>query len=325
MRPGPWNTITDVPGLSVGQAGDATLKTGVTVLVGDKPMVAGVHIMGGAPGTRETDLLRPVATVERIDALILSGGSAFGLAAADGVMAGLRSDGRGYEAAGHRIPIVPAAILFDLANGGEKNPEANPYPALGAKAYRARGSDVACGSFGAGTGATVAGLKGGIGTASAIMPDGTTVGALVAVNALGQVTVGDGPHFWAAPFEEDSEFGGLGSAPAFGVPVRTKFDTSGNTTIGIVATDAALTKGQATRLAIAAHDGIARSIVPAHTPMDGDLIFAASTGRRELADHEQLLIGHVAATCVARAVARAIFHATPAPNDRYPVWSEAFG
>lgn len=324
MRPGPANLITDVEGLSVGQATEPDLKSGVTVLVGDRPMVAAVHVMGGAPGTRETDLLRPEATVQGVDALVLSGGSAFGLAAADGIMAGLAADGRGFEAAGHKVPIVPAAILFDLANGGRKDRDENPYPALGRQAYDARGKGFALGSHGAGTGATVAGLKGGIGSASAVLASGVTVGALVAVNALGQVTVGDGPHFWAAPFEEGREFGGLGTAPGPASLPRTKLDSPGNTTIGIVATDAILTKAQATRMAVAAHDGLARAIVPAHTPMDGDLIFAASTGKREMAEGDALLLGHAAATCLARAIARAVFHAVPAPNDPFPTWRQRF-
>ncbi len=322
---GARNAITDVPGLSVGQAQDAALKSGVTVVVGDAPMVTGVHVMGGAPGTRETDLLRPDASVEGVDALVLSGGSAFGLDAASGVVEGLRRDGRGFDAAGHLVPIVPAAILFDLANGGQKDWAANPYAGLGRAAYDARGLDVALGSVGAGTGATVAGLKGGLGSASAVLPSGVTVGALVAVNALGQVTVGDGARFWAAPFEEGSEFGGLGVETGPAGAARTKLDSAGNTTIAIVATDAILTKANATRMAVAAHDGMARAIVPAHTPMDGDLVFAASTGQRALTPEDQLLIGHVAATCLARAIARAVFNATPAAGDPFATWRERFG
>ena len=184
---------------------------------------------------------------------------------------------------------------------------------------------VECGTEGAGTGATVAGLKGGIGTASAVLASGITVGALAAVNALGQVTVGDGPHFWAAPFEMGDEFGGLGKAPGPAPAPRTKLESRGNTTIAIVATDAKLTKAEATRLATAAHDGIARAIVPAHTPMDGDLVFAASTGIRTAEAQDRLLLGHVAATCLARAIARAVYDATPAKGDPFPTWSEVFG
>lgn len=319
------NSITDVAGLSVGQSSDPKLKSGVTVVVGDAPMVAGVHIMGGAPGTRETDLLKPDATVQAVDALVLSGGSAFGLGAADGVVAGLRAEGRGFEAAGHRVPIVPAAILFDLAAGGQQDWTETPYPALGRAAFDARGKAITEGSAGAGTGATVAGLKGGVGTASAKLPSGGTVGALVAVNALGQVTVGDSPHFWAAPFEQGAEFGGLGVARTSPGAPRTKLGSTGNTTIAIVATDLVLTKSQATRMATAAHDGMARAIVPSHTPMDGDLVFACSTAKRAASDDDLLWIGHVAATCLARAIARGVYHATPAPGDTVPTWSELYG
>lgn len=325
MRPGLTNSIMDVPGLrGVGQASDPDLKSGVTVLMGQEPMTVGVHVMGGAPGTRETDLLRPDATVAEVDALVLSGGSAFGLAAADGVAAELRAEGRGFLAAGYRVPIVPAAILFDLANGGRKDWDENPYPALGRMACRQMSGRVECGTHGAGTGATVAGLKGGIGTASTVLTSGITVGAMVAVNALGQVTVGDGPHFWAAPFEIGDEFGGLGPAPGAAPPPRTKLDHAGNTTIAIIATDAKLTKAETTRLATAAHDGIARAVVPAHTPMDGDLVFAASTDLCAVGAQDRLLLGHVAATCLARAIARAVYHATPAEADPFPTWAEAF-
>ena len=325
MRPGPRNLITDVAGLTVGQARDAAAKTGVTAVVGESPFVAGVHVMGGAPGTRETDLLRPDATVDRVDALVLSGGSAFGLAAADGVVRALAEEGRGYEAAGHRVPIVPAAILFDLAAGGGAR-EDGLYPRLGAEAVARRGHDIELGSAGAGTGATVAGLKGGVGSASAVLPSGVTVGAFVAVNALGQATVGEGPEFWAAPFEEGDEFGGLGPAARLAGPVRTKLGAMKmNTTIAVVATDARLDKAGATRLAVAAHDGMARAIVPAHTPMDGDLVFAAATGRREPGDEDGILLGHAAATCLARAIARGVFHAARAEGDVFPTWRDRFG
>ena len=322
MVPGPRNTIADVPGLSVGQAEEEDAKTGVTVVAGDRPMVAGVHVMGGAPGTRETDLLRPDAMVPAVDALMLSGGSAFGLAAADGVIAALAEDGRGFEAAGHRVPIVPAAILFDLASGGGQRPE-ELYPRLGRAAVKGRSLEVALGSVGAGTGATVAGLKGGLGSASAVLPSGVTVGAIVAVNALGEVARADTGQFWAAPFECGDEFGGRGIATTPAGPPRTKLSRQ-NTTIAIVATDARLDKGGATRLAIAAHDGFARAIVPAHTPFDGDLVFAASTGERDPSDADRLLLGHVAATVLARAIARGIYSASPAPDDPLKTWRQQF-
>ncbi len=330
MRPGPRNLITDVDGLVVGNAADPRLRSGVTVLTADRPFTAGVNVMGGAPGSRETDLLAPDRTVGRIDALVLSGGSAFGLDAASGVAEALRAQGRGFPAAGHRVPIVPAAILFDLANGGDKTWSANPYAGLGRDAFAAAKAAFDLGSAGAGFGATTATLKGGLGSASAVLPGGTTVGALVAVNALGGATVGDGPRFWAAPWEQGAEFGGLGPAPdAPGGLPATKLGAGpgGNTTLAIVATDAALDPAQCTRMAVAAQDGMARALVPSHTPLDGDIVFAAAMGSRPLRDPiaETLWIGHAAATCLARAIARAIWLASPAPGDPLPCWQHRFG
>ena len=325
MTPGPINAITDVAGLRLGHASHPTTKSGVTVLIGDQPMVAALHVMGGAPGTRETDLLAENATVQQVDALVLAGGSAYGLAAADGVMMGLRAAGRGFPAAGHRIPIVPAAILFDLGGGGHHDWTENPYPALGRMAFDAADTGpIVQGSVGAGTGATLADLKGGFGTASIVLPSGATVGAAVAVNALGQVTVGNTPHFWAAPFEQNGEFGGLGPAPDNAPAPLAKTGSPGNTTIAMVATDLTLTKAQATRMAIAAHDGMARAIVPSHTPLDGDLVFACSTGQRPATEDDLLWLGHYAATCLARAIARGVYHAAPEPGDTLPTWQSKF-
>lgn len=212
------NLITDVAGLRVGNAQDMRLRSGVTVLVGDVPFTAGVHVMGGAPGTRETDLLSPDRVVEQVDALVLSGGSAFGLDAASGVADGLRDMGRGFVVGDVRVPIVPGAILFDLLNGGDKAWRENPYKALGHAALNAASAQFEIGSMGAGAGATTANLRGGLGSASALLPGGVTVGALVAVNALGSATVGEGPEFWAAPFERGAEFGGRGVARAYSDP-----------------------------------------------------------------------------------------------------------
>ncbi|MFC0812591.1 P1 family peptidase [Paracoccus panacisoli] len=317
MRPGPRNLITDVAGLRVGNAADAALKSGVTVLTADAPFACGVHVMGGAPGTRETDLLAPDRLVEQVDALVLAGGSAFGLGACDGVMAGLRAAGRGFAVGPVRVPIVPGAILFDLLNGGDKDWDESPYPALGRQAYEAAGPAFALGSHGAGTGALTAQWKGGLGSASAVLSDGTTVGALVAVNALGSVTAPSG-QFWAAPHEMGAEFGGLGLGGPFAPedepgPEKRLGEA---TTIAIVATDAALTKPGLTRMAVAAHDGLARAILPSHTPYDGDLVFAVSTGARPAPDPFRL--GHAAAAVLARAVARAVHAATPAPGDLQP-------
>ncbi len=332
MRPGPRNLITDVAGLRVGHAQDAALKSGVTVLTADAPFIASVHVMGGAPGTRETDLLAPERTVAAVDALVLSGGSAFGLDACSGVVDALAAAGRGLAVGTARVPIVPGAILFDLLNGGDKAWAANPYGALGRAALEAAKSDFAIGSFGAGTGAVTARLKGGIGSASlsvAVEGDApVTVGALVAANPVGAVTTPGDRHFWAAPFEVGEEFGGQGPNGAAGLvalqpSLKWASVTGGpqaNTTIGIVATDARLTKAECARLAIAAHDGIARAIVPAHTPSDGDALFALSAGA---VDADLALLCEMAAHCVARAIARAVYNATPAPGDILPCWSGA--
>ncbi|MCT8159229.1 P1 family peptidase [Pseudoruegeria sp. SHC-113] len=315
MRKGPRNLITDVAGLRVGNAEDARVLTGSTVLVGDAPFTAAVHVMGGAPGTRETDLLAPDKTVQQVDALVLSGGSAFGLDAASGVADGLRAAGRGFDVGGQKVPIVPAAILFDLLNGGQKEWAENPYKSLGKAALDASAEDFALGASGAGIGATTATGRGGLGSASLVLPGGQTVGALVAVNALGSPTVGESQHFWAAPFELDGEFGGLGPAPAGAfdplASPRLKGGPGENTTIGIVATDATLTQAGAQRMATAAHDGYARALYPSHTPFDGDLIFGVSTGVRPLADPvaDPILLGHAAALCMARAIARGVYEA----------------
>ncbi|MFZ5963449.1 P1 family peptidase [Thalassococcus sp. BH17M4-6] len=322
MIPGPRNLITDVPGLRVGHAEDAALKSGATVLTADAPFPCSYAVQGGAPGTRETDLLEPDKTVPGVDALVLSGGSAFGLAAAQGVMDALAEVGRGFAVGPARVPLVPAAILFDLLNGGDKDWAQNPYPALGRAALQTASTDFGLGSVGAGTGALTAMHKGGLGSASLRLDDGTTVGALVAANPLGSVTTPSERHFWAAPFEVNAEFGGLGPDPAHGLqplPQSRKsaaMSQGGNTTIAIVATDARLDKAGCKRMAVAAHDGIARAILPAHTPFDGDLVFALSTGARDATDPG--LLGHAAAVCLARAIARAVWEATPAPGDLLP-------
>lgn len=333
MIPGPRNLITDVAGLRVGNAQDDRLKSGTTVLLGERPFIASVDVMGGAPGARETDLLMPDKSVEGIDALFLSGGSAFGLDAGSGVMDGLRAMGRGFRVAQATIPIVPGAILFDLINGGDKDWTDNPYRALGRQALDAAAATFELGTVGAGTGALTANLKGGLGSASLALENGFTVGALVGANPTGSVTVGDRPNFWAAPFEMNREFGGRGT---FADPVpyadttRTKRDGTkalSNTTIAIVATDAILTKAQVKRLAVAAQDGIARATSPAHTPVDGDMVFALSTGLKPLADpvRDPIQLGHAAAVCLSRAIARAIYFATAAPGDTMPTWQDKWG
>ncbi len=336
MRPGPGNRLTDVPGLMVGNAEDRAARTGVTVVVAEEPAVASVAVMGGAPGTRETDLLAPEQTVPAVDALVLSGGSAFGLESAAGVMQGLAARGRGFAVGPARVPIVPAAILFDLFAGGDRpwldGGTVPPYRDLGRAALEAAAADFAIGSVGAGAGATTANLRGGLGTASAVLEDGTLVGALVAVNCVGRVTVGDGPHFWAAPFEIGDEFGGLGMPsplPADAVEIRTKLDAGplAATTIAIVATDLSLTKAEAKRLAIAAQDGLARAIWPAHTPFDGDLVFALSTARRRAVEPGRALarVSAAAAAVLARAVARGVHAAAKGPEHGPPAWADRFG
>lgn len=332
MRVGERNLITDVDGLLVGNAEDRNLKSGSTVLVGSRPFTAAVHVMGGAPGTRETDLLAPDRLVQEVDAIVLSGGSAFGLDAASGVADGLVARGRGFKVGAAMVPIVPAAILFDLLNGGDKAWAANPYGSLGLQALDKAAEEFRLGTAGAGTGATTMQLKGGLGSASAVTDCGCTVGALVAVNSLGSVVRGDGPGFWAAPFELDGEFGGLGEVSEADPHWEPRpFESAGggnaNTTIAIVATDAALSQSEATRLAVAAHDGMARAIVPSHTLFDGDLVFAASTGARVVDNaHESMFtLGHAASVCLARAVARAVFLAVPEENDTLPTWGDRFG
>ena len=329
---GSRNLITDVAGLKVGNAQDDQLKSGVTVLIPDKPAVAAVQVLGGAPGTRETDAMAPHNTVREFHGLVLSGGSAFGLDAASGAQAAMREQGIGIEVAGHRVPVVPAAILFDLANGGNKDWGLYPpYREMGYQAARSVGLDFGLGSVGAGTGALTAGLKGGLGSASTVLPNGVTVGALVAANPLGSVTMGDTHHFWASPFELEDEFGGHGlpsPVPADAAQIRYKYHAlNAATTIGVIATDAVLTKAETKRLAVAAHDGFVRSIWPAHTPGDGDLVFGMATGAKEIVPDFPMMmdLAAVAASTMARAIARAVYFATPAKDDVFPTWSQRFG
>ena len=274
------NLLTDISGVRVGHADDARLASGVTAVVFDQPAVAAIDIRGGGPGTREDAVLDLAHTVERIDAIALAGGSAFGLEAGGGVQAWLAQQGRGLVVRDAVIPIVPGAIVFDLLNGGDKSwGRFPPYRDLGYEAAAAASPDFATGSVGAGFGATTANLKGGLGSASSVTPGGIKVGALAVVNAVGSVTVGDGPWFWAAPFEVDGEFGGLGLPPSFSPDMLTLRMKGGaaaaqgeNTTIAVVVTDAALTKPQAKRLAMIAQTGMARAIYPVHAPLDGDVV-----------------------------------------------------
>jgi len=326
------NLITDVSGLRVGHADDAKLGSGTTVVLFDQPAVASVDIRGGGPGTRETALLDPSQTVEGIDAIVLAGGSAFGLDAASGAQAYLREQGRGFAVREARVPIVPAAILFDLLSGGDKNwGRYPPYRELGYEATKNAAHDFALGSVGAGMGATTVNLKSGIGSASAQTRDGITVGAIAAANAAGSMTVGNSAHFWAAPFEQNGEFGGRGLPTAFSaadLAFRSKGTVGENTTLAVIATNARLTKAQCHRLAVMAQTGLARAIYPVHTPLDGDVVFAAATGSKPLADPVFSLseLGTLAANTLARAVARGVYEATALPFLRaLPSWRDRYG
>jgi L-aminopeptidase/D-esterase-like protein len=329
------NLLTDIPGVRVGHADDAGLASGVTAVIFDTPAVVSMDIRGGGPGTREGSLLDPVATIERIDGIALSGGSAFGLEAGGGVQAWLAEQGRGFQLREAIIPIVPGAICFDLLNGGDKRwGRFAPYRDLGYAAAAAASSEFKLGSVGAGLGALVANLKGGLGSASAMTPGGVRIAALAVVNAVGSVTIGDGPWFWAAPFEIDGEYGGRGSPPSFtpdmltmrlkGGPTATAVE---NTTLAVVVTDAVLTKSQARRLAMIAQTGFARAIYPVHAPLDGDVVFAAATGEKSIDPLVGLTeLGMIAANVTSRAIARGIYAATALPfAGALPAWKDRFG
>ena len=329
------NLLTDIEGVRVGHADDARLASGVTAIIFDHPAIAAIDVRGGGPGTREGALLDLANTVERIDAIAFSGGSAFGLEAGGGVQAWLAEQGRGFNLRGAVVPIVPGAICFDLLNGGNKNwGRFAPYRDLGFAAAAAAGTNFALGSAGAGFGANTANLKGGLGSASAQIGDGVKVAALAVINAVGTVTVGDGPWFWAAPFEIDGEYGGRGLPGAFtpdmlamrikGGPTASEAES---TTLAVVVTNANLTKNQAKRLAMIAQTGFARAIYPVHAPMDGDVVFAASTGERAIDPLVGLAeLGTAAANVVARAIARGVYAATALPfPGAMPAWRDRFG
>ncbi len=344
MPTGPRNSITDVSGLCVGNAHDDSLASGVTAVLCEAATVAAASVFGGGPGSREMDALGLEGSVGAADAIVLSGGSAFGLDAATGVQSFLREQGRGFPVRSARVPIVPQAILFDLLNGGDKDWARHPpYRELGYAAAASASLDFELGSAGAGFGAMVASgrscpLRGGLGSASEKVPDPAvdaasevTVGALAAVNAAGAVTVADTPHFWAAPFERGNEFGGLGSPhpwpentgrPNFKFPLAER----ANTTLCIVATDAALTQAQCKRLAMMAAAGMARAIVPVFTPFDGDIVFVLATGKIPLPDPMFALpfLGAAAANCVARAIARGVYEATGSLPDGTQAYAKLF-
>ena len=322
-KPGARNTIADVPGIKVGQAEDASVRTGVSVIVPDAPAIAAVAVSGGGPGTRETDLLSAGMLVDGIDAVCLSGGSAFGLAAADGVASGLKQEGRGFAlvplTSVPRTPIVPAAILYDLANGGDKSwGDVSPYAALGLTAFRARGTDVPLGRAGAGYGARAGAFAGGTGSASIVTHDGITVGALAGVNCFGSAYMPGTDAFWAWPFEVDGEFGGkrppedyAADAEDWGA-AKANPALGQNTTIACIATDVILTASEAKRVAQMALSGFSRAIRPVFAPFDGDALFVMSSGRIASQEKRAILvarIGELAASTLSRAIARGVFEA----------------
>ena len=331
----PLNLITDVPGIYVGHADDARRATGVTAILIDEPNTAAVTIRGGAPGSRDTAFLDLDMTAQGLNAVVLSGGSAYGLDAAGGVMAVLRQRGVGFRVGAAVVPLVTQAVVFDLLNGGDKvwgmTP---PYWDLGrAAAETARDGRFPLGSIGGGLGATTATFKGGLGSTSQTTASGFTVGAIVVVNAVGAATIGDGPHFWAGSVERGNEFGGLGRPSQLSVDsLWLRMKGGGpppSTTIALVATDATLTKPQTKRLAIMADDGLAGAIRPAHAPMDGDTVFACATQRRPLPPGLEGIalteIGLAAADCVARAIARGVYEATALPfPGAQPAWRDKF-
>ena len=328
------NLLTDISGVRVGHADDAALASGVTAVIFDEPAVAAIDVRGGGPGTREGAVLDLANTVERIDAIALSAARRSGWKPAAACRRGSPNRAAALQVRGAVIPIVPGAIVFDLLNGGDKKwGRFAPYRDLGYAAAAAASHDFALGSAGAGFGATTANFKGGLGSASAVTQDGVRVAALAVVNAVGSVTVGDGPWFWAAPFEIDGEFGGRGLPPSFTpqmLAMRLKGAAAAtaaeNTTLAVVVTDAILTKPQAKRLAMIAQTGFARAIYPVHAPLDGDVLFAAATCEKPIDPLVGLTeLGMVAANTVARAIARGVYEATALPfPGALPAWKDRF-
>ena len=328
FKPGPKNLITDVEGISVGNAVDEHVRTGTTVLYCPKSVTGGVDVRGGGPGLRDVEVLSPENLVGRCDAVVLSGGSVFGLSAGDGVAKALSAENVGLKFTDSMpaVPIVVGAILFDLVNGGDKDWGMDtPYHDLGIDALRdaqENGDQFALGNEGAGLGARAGNREGGLGSASLDMGDGLMVGALVAVNSVGSVYMPDGETFWAQPFAVGDELGGQGPAAAQEpvtqpLPDDSKIGGSRpgtNTTIGIIATSAKLTSAECKRIAMMAQDGFARAIRPVHTLSDGDTIFCISGGTKEIAEgpmrsRRLTEIGSAAADVMARAVARGVYEA----------------
>jgi L-aminopeptidase/D-esterase-like protein len=319
IQTGPLNLITDVDGLLVGNAEDTPAKTGVTVLRAQDRAVAAVDMRGGAPGTRETDALNPAGLNVGIDAIVLSGGSVYGLEAASAMTNWLGARGQGYKLLNSSLaaPVIPSAILFDLTNGGDKAwGETPPYAELGRRAAASASKTFALGKAGAGKGARAGAYEGGLGSASFVTEEGWQVGALVAANPFGSPYIPGTSTLWAWPWEQNIEMGGqtppLEKLKPGILPSDTKLSARANenTTLAIVATNIALSTAQTQRLAIMAQDGMSRAISPIHTPFDGDVVFALSTGKLELPDPWPLSLtklGALAADCLARAIGRAIW------------------
>lgn len=313
------NLLTDIDGIAVGNAHDATICSGVTVVLPPAGTIASVDVRGGGPGTLETEALSTDGTIEEVHAVVLSGGSAFGLAASSGVRDFLAAEGIGFAVREARVPIVVQAILFDLLNGGKKNDLSQSYVRLAKDACAtASQANFHLGSSGAGFGAATANLRGGLGSASVDLGGGLKVAALAAANPVGMVTMGDTAHFWAHPFERQSEYGAKGPPSAWTGPPEPpplKGAAAENTTLAIVATNAKLDKRAARRLSIMAQTGLARAIHPVHTPLDGDVVFALATRKVALRDPiaDLARLGSAAADTLARAIARAIYEAAPPP------------
>ena len=320
LRPGPLNLLTDVAGLRVGNANDMSVLSGVTVVLPDEPVAAGVHVGGGAPGTRDTEALVPDCLVEHFHGFVLAGGSVYGLDAAGGVVSWLGAQGVGFKYGKQPLacPVVPAANLFDLINGGNKDwGDLPPYRALGIKACKAAGRHFSIGNHGAGLGAMAGGFKGGLGSASAIW-NGYTIGALCAVNPYGSPVNPQTGDLWARPFELAGEFGSHTIAPGNECDLisHTKAEfvagTGENTTLCLVAVDVQLSKAQCQRVANMARDGLARALRPVHTPYDGDIVFAVATGKKPLKAPQAFhlsMLGAVAGDVLARAIGRGIVEA----------------
>jgi L-aminopeptidase/D-esterase-like protein len=358
ITPGPLNLITDVDGIEVGNAEDRMAWTGATVVLPDRPAVTAVDVRGGAPATRETDALAAGCFIDGVHAVVLSGGSVFGLDAASAATQWLAGRGIGFPVGSAKVPVVPAAILFDLLNGGDKDwGGESPYRRLGIQACATAGRRFTLGNAGAGFGACSGRLKGGLGSVSAVTGDGLQIGALVAVNSFGDTVMPGQDCFWAWALEQQDEMGGQplpvaplpiaedwafsrpfasrrdadpspgAASPAAGqAPVADDGGVATSTTIGVIATNAILTKPELLRIAIMAQDGYARAIRPVHTPFDGDTVFAVATGRMALPDDRALAtgrIGAIAADCMARAVARGVYEATRLGN--LPAYRELHG